>query len=187
MEYTDVLELILDTNDVTVGGGSASALSGAVACGLIGMVCKLSIKKDYGYPPEKQLEFAAELEKLRDELLKGVVKDANAFGVIRDAMKMPKTTDEEKSIRRKAMSEAGVIGATAPMENARLCKKVYEIVKKLEGKTNPNCESDIVIGKNLAKVATNGCVMNIEANLPLVKDEEKLAEFKKNIQELKID
>ena len=57
MEYKDVLELILDADDVTVGGGSASAMSGAVACGLIGMVCGLSVKKDFGYSPEKQLEY----------------------------------------------------------------------------------------------------------------------------------
>lgn len=187
MEYKDVLELILDADDVTVGGGSASAMSGAVACGLIGMVCGLSVKKDFGYSPEKQLEYKKELEDLRDKLLKGVVKDAEAFGVIRDAIKLPKSTEEEKSIRKKAMSDAGIVGATAPMENAKLCKRVYEIAKELEGKTNPNCDSDIIIGKRLAKVATNGCVMNIEANIPLVKDEEKIKEFQKNIQELRIE
>ena len=36
MDYKDVLDLILDTDDVTVGGGSASAQAGALACGLIG-------------------------------------------------------------------------------------------------------------------------------------------------------
>lgn len=45
MDFKNVLDLILDTDDVTVGGGSASALAGAKACGLIGMVCKLSTKK----------------------------------------------------------------------------------------------------------------------------------------------
>ena len=83
MDYKGVMDLILDTDDVTVGGGSASALSGALACGLIGMVCKLSTKKDYGIAPDKQLNYAKELEELREELLKGVVDDANAYGVIR--------------------------------------------------------------------------------------------------------
>ena len=69
MDYKDVLELILDTDDVTVGGGSASALAGAKACGLIGMVCKLSTKKDFGIPAERQLELAKELEEIRQKLL----------------------------------------------------------------------------------------------------------------------
>lgn len=187
MDFKNVLDLILDTDDVTVGGGSASALSGALACGLIGMVCKLSTKKDFGIAPEKQLEYAKELEELRDKLLAGVVNDADAYGVIRDAYKLPKETDEEKEIRKQAIANAGVVGATSPMENAKLCRRVYDIGIELVDKTNPNCLSDLVIGNNLAKVGTNGCLMNIEANLPLVKDEEKIEEFNNVIRELKID
>ncbi len=187
MDYKNVLELILDQDDVTVGGGSASALSGALACGLIGMVCKLSTKKDYGMSSEGQLEYAKELEELREKLLSGIVGDANAYGVIISAYKFPKETEEEKEIRKKAIAEAGIVGATAPMENAKLCRRVYDIAVELEGKTNPNCNSDLVIGHELAKIGTNGCILNIRANLPLVKDEEKLEEFNKAINELKID
>lgn len=187
MDYKNVLELILDTDDVTVGGGSASALSGALACGLIGMVCKLSTKKDYGISPEGQLEYAKELEELRERLLSGIVDDANAYGVIIDAYKLSKETEEEKEFRKKAIAHAGVVGATAPMENAKLCRRVYDIGVELSGKTNPNCNSDLVIGTELARVGTNGCIMNIEANLPLVKDEEKLIEFKRVIKEIKVD
>ena len=186
MDFKDVLDLILDTDDVTVGGGSASALSGALACGLIGMVCKLSLKKDFGLTPEKQLEYAKELEELRNKLLAGVVNDANAYGVIRDAYKLPKETEEEKKIRKQAIANAGVVGATSPMENAKLCRRVYDIGVELEGKTNPNCHSDLVIGYELAKVGTNGCLMNIEANLPLVKNEGKIEEFNKVMKDLKI-
>ena len=187
MDYKSVLELILDTDDVTVGGGSASALSGALACGLIGMVCKLSTKKDFGISPESQLEYAKELEELREKLLAGIVDDAKAYGVIINAYKLPKGTEEEKVIRKKAIADAGVVGATAPMENAKLCRRVYDIGAELDGKTNPNCNSDIVIGLEMAKIGTNGCLMNIEANLPLVKDEEKREEFNRALKELKID
>ena len=187
MDYKNVLELILDTDDVTVGGGSASALSGALACGLIGMVCKLSIKKDYGISPDEQLEYAKELEELREKLLSGIVDDANAYGVIIDAYKLPKETEEEKETRKKAIANSGIVVATAPMENARLCRRVYDIGIELKGKKNPNCNSDLVIGCDLAKVGTNGCIMNIEVNLSLVKDEEKLDEFNRVIEELKID
>ncbi|MFA9424014.1 MAG: cyclodeaminase/cyclohydrolase family protein [Sedimentibacter sp.] len=186
MDYINVLKLVLDQDDVTVGGGSASALSGALACGLIGMVCKLSQKKDYGMSPESQMDYAKELEALRDHLLLGIVDDANAYGVIIDAYKLPKETEEEKEIRKKAISNAGIVGATAPMKNAKLCRRVYDIGVELEGKTNPNCHSDLAIGYELAKVGTNGCLMNIEVNLPLVKDEEKLEEFNRVIKELKL-
>lgn len=187
MDYKDVMDLILDTDDVTVGGGSASALSGALACGLIGMVCKLSTKKDYGIAPDMQLNYAKELEELREKLFNGVVEDANAYGVIRDAYKLPKETDEEKEIRKQAIANAGVVGASAPLENAKLCRRVYEIGMELDGKSNPNCHSDLVIGYELAKIGTNGCLMNIEANLPLVKDQAKIQEFNDAMKELRIN
>lgn len=187
MDYKNVLELILDTDDVSVGGGSASALSGASACGLIGMVCKLSTKKDYGVAPELQLKYAEELEILRDKLLVGVVNDANAYGVIRDSYKLPKETEEQIAVRKQAIADAGVVGATTPMENAKLCRRVYDIGVELEGKSNPNCHSDLVIGYELAKIGTNGCLMNIEANLSMVKDEAKIVEFNNALKELKIN
>lgn len=187
MDFKEVLDLILDTDDVTVGGGSASALAGAKACGLIGMVCKLSTKKDFGIDADKQLEYAKELEEIRDKLLNGVVEDANAYGVIRDAYKLPKETEEEKEARKKAIADAGVVGATSPMNNAKLCKRVYEIGNELNGNTNPNCQSDLEIGIELAKIGTNGCILNIEANLPLVKDEAKIEEFNNSIKELRIN
>ena len=187
MDYKEVLDLILDTDDVTVGGGSASALAGAKACGLIGMVCKLSTKKDFGISPEEQLEYAKELEEIRDQLLLGVVEDAKAYGVIRDAYKLPKETDEEKETRKKAIAEAGIVGATSPENNAKLCRRVYDIGQKLNSNTNPNCQSDLEIGIELAKIGTNGCLLNIEANLPLVKDQEKIDEFNRSLMELKID
>ena len=73
------------------------------------------------------------------------------------------------------------------MDNARLCRRVYDIGVELGNKTNPSCNSDLAIGCELAKIGTNGCVMNIEVNLSLVKDEEKLEEFKRAIKELRID
>lgn len=58
---------------------------------------------------------------------------------------------------------------------------------ELVGKTNSNCYTDLAIGCELAKIGTNGCVMNIGVNLSLVKDEAKLQEFNDAMKELRID
>ena len=43
--YLDVFNKVVDSDDFTVGGGSASALAGAMAAGMASMVAKLSMAK----------------------------------------------------------------------------------------------------------------------------------------------
>lgn len=184
MNYVDVLNKILDSGNTTVGGGSSAALAGAMACGLISMVCKLSTKKDFGVSPEDQLKYAAELDEIQKELLEGSVKDVEAYTTIVNAYKLPKETEEEKEIRKKAISDAGVVGATTPMENGYRNKRVLEIANILKGNTNPATNSDFEVGMDLAKIGIKGCIMNIEANTPIIKDEEELKKFDHAIEEL---
>lgn len=185
MSYINVLDNILDSDDVTVGGGSASALSGAMAAGLIGMVAKLSLKKDYGLEDDKYIELAYELDVINKDLIKGMEEDAKAYSTIIDAYKLPKSTDDEKAARRKAIENAGITAATAPLKNACLCKRVFEIGKVLDGKSNKNAATDLYIGINLAKIGVDGCAQNVEVNLPLIRDEEIISKFKKDIDLIK--
>ncbi|MDO5718940.1 MAG: cyclodeaminase/cyclohydrolase family protein [Tissierellia bacterium] len=183
MDYKDILDLVLDSDDVTVGGGSSSALSGAMAAGLMAMVTKLSMKKEFGLSKDELQLIAIELEKLKEELLLGAVKDREAYLEIVKAYKLPKVKSEENK-RQKAIENAGVIAATAPKENAIKCKKLLEIGERLKGHTNPACATDLNMGIELAKAGLIGAKMNIEVNLSLIKDEEKLREFKEVLEEL---
>ena len=68
MDYRDIIELILDEDDFTVGGGSSSAIAGAFGCGLMGMVINLSKGKDYGYSDEKYDELSRELKRIKSQI-----------------------------------------------------------------------------------------------------------------------
>lgn len=177
MDYKDILDLILDPNDVTVGGGCSSALSGAMAAGLMGMVAKLSLNKDYGLSSSELEEYIEELENLRSALLNGTTADRKGYLEIVNAYKLPKATDEEKSIRKVAIEDAGVSAARAPMDASFNCNRVLEIGKALEGNTNPACNTDLQMGIMLAEAGLKGAIMNVEVNLPMIKSEEKLKEF----------
>lgn len=170
MGYKDVMDKILDSENVTVGGGSAGAISGAMAAGLIGMVARLSTGKGYKLNDKVYLELADELDKLSEELLKGSEKDTEAYLLIKNAFKLPKSTDEEKEKRKKAVNNAGIEAALVPKSNADKCDRVYTIANILEGNYNENAASDFIIGKNLAHLGKQGCILNIEANLSLIKD-----------------
>lgn len=184
MNYKEIIELILDENNFTVGGGSTSAISGAMACGLIGMVVNLSKGKDYGYTDEEYDNILKKVNDIKEKLKQGSVDDNKAYTMIVDAYKLPKSNEEEKTIRKKAINDAGVEAARVPLSNAKLNSIVNEIGIDLLDKSNSACITDLKAGIDLTVVGVNAGKANVEANLPLIKDEKVVEELKKEINNL---
>ena len=178
MNYKEIFDLILDENDFTVGGGSSSAIVGAMACGLMGMVANLSKGKDYGYSDKEYDDIIKELNEAKANFLQGAVEDNKAYMLIVNAYKLPKASDEEKEIRKKAIQNAGIQAAKVPISNALLNKKVNEIGK------NPACITDLQAGVDLSYIGINMGKSNVKANLPLIKDEKIVNEFEEQIKNL---
>ncbi|MDK9709843.1 cyclodeaminase/cyclohydrolase family protein [Acidaminobacter sp.] len=178
------LDLILDTQDVTVGGGSASAISAAMAAGLIGMVARLSTKKDYGLSAEAHLEVAERCDVLAPGLMQGSLDDMAAFAMIKAAFGLPKETDDEKLARAKAINDAAVQAALTPYENAKKALEVLELGRKIKNVSNPAAGSDLLIGLQLSEIGVKGCIMNMEANMPLIKDAGQIEALKNYIIQL---
>ena len=96
------------------GGGSVSALAGALAAALAEMVANLTVgKAKYAEVEGEMKELAASGAALRKELVEDIQKDSTSFNLYMDAIGMPKDTDEEKAARREAMQNGlkAVIGA----------------------------------------------------------------------------
>lgn len=182
MDYKDIFELILDENDFTVGGGSSSAIAGAMACGLMGMVANLSKGKEYGHSDSDYDDIISELNEMKKKFLDGAVEDNKAYLLIVNAYKLPKSTDEEKVVRKAAIEQAGIAAANVPLNNAILNKRVHGIGLDLLGKSNPACKTDLQAGIDLSKVGMDAGVANVEVNLPLIKNEEILNEFKEKLK-----
>ena len=136
-EVADVLSKIIDSEDTTVGGGSASALSGAMAGGMIAMVAKLSRKKPVNFSVEQYDAIAAECDALAEKLQQGCVNDTQAYCMIVDAFKLPKGTEAEKAARSAAVQAAAIKAAEVPRDNAYLNARVYELGSSLLGNSNP--------------------------------------------------
>lgn len=184
MDYKDIFDLILDENDFTVGGGCTSAISGAMACGLMAMVANLSKGKDYGYTDEKYEDTVKELNEFKNKFLKTCVDDNKAYLLIKSAYKMSKQTDEEKKLRKHAIQDAGVQAAKVPLLNAKMNKKVNNIGKDLLKNSNPACITDLQAGIDLSKVGLDAGIANVKANLPLIKDEDIIKEFEDELKKL---
>jgi methenyltetrahydrofolate cyclohydrolase len=165
----------------------ASAFAGYLAAELILLVTRLSTGRNLGLTDQRYAEMNAEAKLISEKLLSGAFEDIRAFSVIDAAYKLPQNTEDEKTARRKAIEDGGVCASELPMENAFNCKKILGLAKELENKSNVNCSSDLECALSLAKFGIKGCVLNIRANLPIIKSEDKKARFISAIAELEAD
>ncbi|MBO8159515.1 cyclodeaminase/cyclohydrolase family protein [Thermosyntropha sp.] len=166
------------------GGGSVSAVSGALAAGLVAMVCRLTIgKKGYEEVQSEMEQALAKAEALHQKLTQLVDDDTNAFNEVMAAFKMPKETDEEKEARRAAIQEAYKKAADVPFNIAKTCLDVLTLAESIVDKANTNAISDVGVASLAAHTGLEGAVMNVKINLPSIKDEAYVNNRKKEIEE----
>ena len=70
-------------------------------------------------------ELAKSLPGIREGFIADIDRDADAFNKVMDAFKMPKTTDEEKAVRKNAIQSSMKTAANVPLEVA---KNAFEIM-----------------------------------------------------------
>jgi formiminotetrahydrofolate cyclodeaminase len=176
---------VLDPADNSTGGGTASAVAGAMAAALVAMVARLSVGKEGLEAEAFYRELGAEAQVLSDELLNGGREDSRAFMAVRAAYRLPKQTDDQKIARRQAIQQAIVHAARVPLVNMERCWRVLELGLQLRGRSNPNAASDLECALHLARAGLLGCADNVEINLPGIKDQQVAAELAERARSLK--
>lgn len=153
------------------GGGSVSALAGALSAGLVSMVTNLTIGKERFAEHETELRAVrAKSVELKDQLLDYIDQDTEAFNQVMAAYKLPKRTEEEKLARSQAIEQAMQYAASLPMEVAQCCLEVLKLTKTTVTKGNPNALSDGGVAVLTAFAGLKGAIFNVEINLGSIKD-----------------
>ena len=153
------------------GGGSVSAVMGALGAALATMVANLSSHKR-GWD-ERWKEFSDVAEKgqaLVKELTALVDEDTAAFNRIMDVFAMPKGTPEEKAARDKAMEEATLYAASVPLKTMEASLKALPLALEMAQKGNPASASDAGVAALAATAAIRGAAMNVRINAAGLKD-----------------
>ncbi|HUW11743.1 MAG TPA: cyclodeaminase/cyclohydrolase family protein [Anaerolineae bacterium] len=176
---------VLDPQDNSTGGGTASAVAGAMAGALVAMVARLSIGKPGMEPEPFHSDLAAAAQALSAKLLAGGREDSEAFEAVRAAYGMPKATDEEKAVRSRAVQCAWLEATRVPLRNADLCASVLGLAALLEGRSNASAASDLECATYLARAGLLGCIANVEINLSTIKDEDVAARLAERAYELR--
>ncbi len=177
---------VLDPNDNSTGGGSASAVAGAMAAALVAMVARLSIGREGSKEASFYQTLVSEAERLATELFTGSRKDSEAFAHVMAGFKMPKETEEQMSARRQAIDEAMLKATRTPLVNAENCQNVLILKQKLEGNMNPNTASDLECAGHIAKAGLLGCLANVKINLPGLKNKSQAADIARQVDELSV-
>ncbi len=176
---------ILASNEPAPGGGSASALAGAVGISLAAMVAGLTVGREkYKDFEDVAKEVIEKAESLKSEIFVGIDKDTDAYNAVTDVFKMPKSTDEEKAHRKEAMQAALKNATLTPFHMMVLCYSALECAKKLIGASNPNAASDLGVAAINLKSAVQGSWLNVLINLDGINDVEFKEEYRKKGQEL---
>ncbi|MFO7991316.1 MAG: glutamate formimidoyltransferase [Thermoplasmata archaeon] len=169
----------------TPGGGSIAALSGSLGAALTSMVCNLSTGGRGTEEQDEVLMPAAEkAQELKDELLKAVDEDTNAFDDYVAAKQMPRSTSEEKKRRKKAMEEGLKHAVEVPMDTARLSAEVFDIAMKAAEHGKSSAVSDALVSALMAHSGVLGGIANVKINLKDLDDHEFIEEKLKECEEL---
>lgn len=155
----------------TPGGGSVSALAGALAAALTRMVANLSVGRErYAEFEEEMGEMEAAVARLQEELLELSVRDAAAFEGILRAYRLPRGTEEEKAARREAIQAATREATRVPLVTAERTVKVLEFLARVAAKGNVNALTDAAVGAQLAQAAVRGAAQNVRINVGSLED-----------------
>ena len=151
------------------GGGSVSALAGALSAALCAMVARLTLGK------AKHREAWEDMEALRDSadalharLLELVEQDSAAYRKVIEAFQLPKDSGSSRSEAiQSALKEATMV----PLETLRDAAKLVDLADMAIGKGNPNCLADAGVSAQLIRAAAIGAAYNVRTNLSAAKDQ----------------
>ncbi|MBQ2830453.1 MAG: cyclodeaminase/cyclohydrolase family protein [Oscillospiraceae bacterium] len=155
----------------TPGGGAASALAGAQGIALVAMVANLTVGREK-YAAHEVLckDIGARAEVLLQKLAAQVDADAAAYGGFAAALRLPKETEEEKAVRRGAISAAALYAAEVPLETMRLGTEGLLCAKDILAGYNPSCATDIACGAQELLGCVKSAWLNVAINLGSIAD-----------------
>jgi formiminotetrahydrofolate cyclodeaminase len=170
-DQTTTIEKFLDASAArqpTPGGGSVTALAGALAASMGEMVVNYSLgKKDLEAYADELKPALAEYHRARGVLAQLMVEDQEAYAALTAARKLPETAAD----RAAQVSAALAACIRVPEAMAATGVAVLELCDRIVNFVNPWLLSDLAVCADLSMAAVRCAVYNVRANLPSVPDE----------------
>jgi methenyltetrahydrofolate cyclohydrolase len=156
------------------GGGATAALHAAQAAALLAMVARYS--NGARYNAELMNRIVTEADELREDALALAEADADAFGAVAEAYRLPRETEQEQSARSASISSALAGAARPPADVVRTALLLTSLAEELLPAGNRTMITDVAAAAEAARAAAVTARLIIEVNLkgmtdPALKDE----------------
>ncbi len=168
----------LSSDSPAPGGGSVAALCGSLSAALSSMVAALTwSKKGMEDSRPAMGELGRQGQRLKDEFMRAVDRDTDAFNAVLAARRLPKKTEQEQTERSAAMERANQFATQVPLDVLGQSVEALELALQVAKRGNPNSASDAGVAGACALAAAEGAALNVRINLPSVTEREVAARF----------
>lgn len=146
------------------GGGGVAALQAAQAAALVAMVARYSDGPRSAGHAELIASVLGEADQLRADCVELITADAEAFGTVAAAYKLPRETADQKAVRSAAIA-AALVPATRPQaEVIAACSRLIGLAEALRPVANRSVLGDLAAAVASIRAAAATGRINIEAN-----------------------
>jgi glutamate formiminotransferase / formiminotetrahydrofolate cyclodeaminase len=170
----------------TPGGGSVSALAGALAASLGQMVAGLSRKKKSQAAHVDKL--SSELDTLRrtaDDLAACIDRDASSFDAVMAAFRLPQGSPPEIQQRDAAIQSATKAASEVPLHVATQAVALLEQLRQLKAIAAASMKSDLDVAQYIAAAGARGALANVEINLDGITDSLYVTQMRAKLADLR--
>ena len=170
----------------TPGGGSVSALAGALAASLGQMVAGLSRKKKSQAAHLDLLSAGLEdLRRAAEELTEAIDRDAASYDAVMAAFKLPHSNTEETRRRDAAVQVASKGASEVPLQVAERSVALFERLGQLDAIAAASMRSDLEVARWMAAAGARGALANVEVNLDGITDSAYVARMRAKIKSVR--
>ncbi len=167
------------------GGGSVSALVGALGAALVSMVGNLTLGKEkYADVQDRVEELLKSSERARSELQDLIQKDTEVYAEVSAAFKLPRDTEEQKEERKARVQEALKAATEVPFLITEKCLEVARLSLTAAEIGNVGAVSDAGVAVLLAEAAAQSGALNVKINVNSIEDEAFCSEKWRRVQEI---
>ena len=175
----------LSRNSPAPGGGSVSALTGALGSSLLSMVASLTHEKKGMIDKKPEMnQIGEDAQRLLKRLTYLIDEDTNAFNNVMSANRLTTESNEDKKNKELKIENANKYAAEVPLETARLCLEVAILAGKLIKIGNPNSVTDAAVAVEVAVAGLRGACLNVLININEISDDSFSSKKSEKVKEL---